>query len=63
MAAALPRTPEPELMLDAEQARAYSEADFASAHDAFVEHVRESSASIAGPVVYRHLLVTGRVAA
>jgi trans-aconitate methyltransferase len=30
------RVPEPELMEDPEQARAYSEADFASAHDAIV---------------------------
>jgi SAM-dependent methyltransferase len=50
MAGALPRTPEPELMLDAEQARAYSEADFASAHDAFVAHVRDAIGELAGPV-------------
>jgi len=30
------RTPEPELMLDPAQARAYASADFAEAHDAFV---------------------------
>jgi 2-polyprenyl-3-methyl-5-hydroxy-6-metoxy-1,4-benzoquinol methylase len=33
------RTPEPELMDDAAQARAYSEADFAEPHEAFVDHV------------------------
>ena len=32
------RIPEPELMEEEAQARAYSEADFASPHDAFVGH-------------------------
>ena len=35
------RTPEPELMDDAAQARAYSEADFAEPHEGFVDHVLE----------------------
>lgn len=34
------RTPEPELMDDMEQARAYAEADFSEPHQAFVEHFR-----------------------
>ena len=36
----IPRIPEPELMDDAEQVRAYAEADFAEPHDAFVAHFR-----------------------
>jgi ubiquinone/menaquinone biosynthesis C-methylase UbiE len=32
----LPRTPEPELMNEAEQARAYAEADFAEPHEQFI---------------------------
>jgi SAM-dependent methyltransferase len=36
----IPRIPEPELMDDAEQARAYAEADFAEPHEAFVAHFR-----------------------
>jgi SAM-dependent methyltransferase len=36
MPLSLPRTPEPELMNEAEQARAYAEADFAEPHDQFV---------------------------
>lgn len=32
----MPRQPEPELMLDDEQARAYAEADFSEPHDRFV---------------------------
>lgn len=39
----LTRTPEPELMLEPEQAKAYSEADFAEAHDGFVEAFRRAS--------------------
>ena len=35
----LPRTPEPELMVDLEQARAYAAADFGGAHQAYVERV------------------------
>lgn len=35
------RTPEPELMDALEQTRAYSEADFAEAHDAFVAYFRQ----------------------
>jgi len=35
------RIPEPELMDDAEQARAYSEADFAEPHDNFVAQFRQ----------------------
>jgi 2-polyprenyl-3-methyl-5-hydroxy-6-metoxy-1,4-benzoquinol methylase len=35
----LERVPEPELMDEPEQARAYAEADFASAHDRFVAHI------------------------
>lgn len=34
----LPRTPEPDLMNDAEQAQAYAEADFSEPHNAFVAH-------------------------
>ena len=36
------RIPEPELMEDAAQARAYAEADFAEPHDRFVALLRES---------------------
>lgn len=35
------RVPEPELMLDSEQARQYAEADFAEPHDRFVALLRE----------------------
>lgn len=35
------RIPEPELMDDLEQARAYAEADFSEPHQAFVRHFRE----------------------
>ncbi|MDD3519596.1 MAG: class I SAM-dependent methyltransferase, partial [Chromatiales bacterium] len=35
------RIPEPELMLDPAQARAYAEADFAEPHEAFVARFRE----------------------
>ncbi len=34
----LPRTPEPDLMNDAEQAQAYADADFSEPHQAFVSH-------------------------
>ncbi len=34
------RMPEPDLMDDAEQARAYAETDFSEAHDAFVSHFK-----------------------
>ena len=34
------RVPEPELMNNTEQARAYAETDFSEAHDAFVAHFR-----------------------
>jgi SAM-dependent methyltransferase len=34
------RTPEPDLMDEPEQARAYAEADFSGPHDAFVAHFR-----------------------
>jgi ubiquinone/menaquinone biosynthesis C-methylase UbiE len=34
------RIPEPELMDDPEQARAYAEADFSEPHQAFIEHFR-----------------------
>lgn len=37
MSEQMPRVPEPELMDEAEQARAYSEADFAEPHEAFVD--------------------------
>jgi ubiquinone/menaquinone biosynthesis C-methylase UbiE len=36
------RTPEPELMLDPEQARAYAQADFAEPHGRFIELFRET---------------------
>ena len=37
----LPRTPEPDLMEDMEQARAYAYADFAEPHNRFIELVKE----------------------
>jgi len=40
--AAMERTPEPELMDDDEQARAYSEADFSDAHNGFVKSLEEA---------------------
>jgi len=49
----LPRTPEPELMAGAEQARAYAEADFTEPHDRFVALFGES---------FPELGMTGRVA-
>lgn len=48
----LPRTPEPELMDGAAQARAYAEADFAEPHDHFVTLFGES---------FDELAVNGRV--
>lgn len=42
----MPRRPEPELMDDADQARAYSEADFTSAHDGFVALAKEHLGAI-----------------
>ena len=48
----LERTPEPELMDEPEQARAYAEADFAEPHERFVELFRET---------FPGLDVTGRV--
>ena len=47
----LARVPEPELMDDPEQARAYSEADFSEAHDAFVAHGLACFGPIAGEVL------------
>lgn len=41
MSSVMPRTPEPELMDEDEQARAYSEADFAEPHQRFVDLFRE----------------------
>jgi len=39
------RIPEPELMVDPEQARAYAGADFSEPHQAFVEHFRRRLAA------------------
>ena len=44
----LERIPEPELMLDNEQARAYAEADFSEAHERFVELLVERLPSLPG---------------
>ena len=41
MASPMERIPEPELMLDREQARAYAAADFAEPHERFVSLLRE----------------------
>ncbi|MFN2348773.1 MAG: trans-aconitate 2-methyltransferase [Thioalkalivibrio sp.] len=41
------RTPEPELMLDPEQARAYAEADFEAPHSRFMELLREAFPGLA----------------
>jgi len=41
------RTPEPELMLDPEQARAYAEADFEVPHSRFIELFREDFPGLA----------------
>ena len=43
----LPRTPEPELMTEIEQARAYAHADFAAPHDHFVEIMIAAHAPVA----------------
>jgi SAM-dependent methyltransferase len=53
MASATPlaRRPEPELMVDPDQAQAYSSADFASAHDAFVAHVQRTCGALRGAVL------------
>jgi len=47
------RTPEPELMLDPEQARAYADADFEAPHSRFVELFHEAFPGLAvdGPVL------------
>ncbi len=45
---ALERIPEPELMDDPAQARAYAEADFSEPHQAFVEHFRRRFPAFAG---------------
>jgi len=47
----LARVPEPELMDDPEQARAYSEADFSEAHDAFVAYGLARFGPIVGEVL------------
>jgi SAM-dependent methyltransferase len=47
----LARRAEPELMVDPEQAQAYSSADFSSAHDAFVEHVQRTCGPLRGVVL------------
>lgn len=48
----LPRTPEPELMDEPAQARAYAEADFSEAHDAFVAgFIARNGAGFSGEVV------------
>jgi SAM-dependent methyltransferase len=47
------RIPEPELMLDPEQARAYAEADFEAPHGHFIELFRETfpHLDVSGPVL------------
>ncbi|AHE97004.1 methyltransferase type 12 [Thioalkalivibrio paradoxus ARh 1] len=45
------RRPEPELMLDPEQARAYAEADFAEPHEHFVDLFAERFPDMAGGAV------------
>ncbi|WP_018233191.1 class I SAM-dependent methyltransferase [Thioalkalivibrio thiocyanodenitrificans] len=47
------RVPEPELMLDPEQARAYAEADFEAPHGRFIELLRETfpDLEVSGPVL------------
>ncbi|MGM0552541.1 MAG: class I SAM-dependent methyltransferase [Pseudomonadota bacterium] len=48
----IPRQPEPELMLEPEQARAYAEADFAAPHEGFVDAFAEAFPDpITGPVL------------
>lgn len=44
----LPRLPEPELMDEPAQARAYSEADFSEAHDRFVAHIGRRFGPLSG---------------
>ena len=48
----IPRRPEPELMLEPEQARAYAEADFATPHEGFVDAFAEAfPGRVTGPVL------------
>jgi SAM-dependent methyltransferase len=47
----LRRVPEPELMDEPEQARAYSEADFAESHDQFVAAIASRFGSLSGVVL------------
>ncbi len=48
----IPRQPEPELMLEPEQARAYAEADFAAPHEGFVDAFAETfPGPVSGPVL------------
>jgi trans-aconitate methyltransferase len=48
----IPRRPEPELMLEPEQARAYAEADFATPHEGFVDAFAEAFPDpVQGPVL------------
>lgn len=50
MSTPLPRIPEPELMDEIEQARAYAQADFSTAHDRCVERFVSSWPAARGPV-------------
>ncbi len=50
MSEIMERVPEPELMDEAEQARAYSEADFAEPHEAFVDAFAERHPRGPGPL-------------
>jgi SAM-dependent methyltransferase len=47
----LQRVPEPELMDQADQARAYSEADFSESHDRFVTHIGARFGPLLGEVL------------
>ncbi|WP_019625307.1 trans-aconitate 2-methyltransferase [Thioalkalivibrio sp. ALJT] len=48
----IPRRPEPELMLEPDQARAYAEADFAAPHEGFVDAFAEAfPGPVSGPVL------------
>ncbi|WP_017926461.1 trans-aconitate 2-methyltransferase [Thioalkalivibrio sp. HL-Eb18] len=48
----IPRRPEPELMLEPAQARAYAEADFAAPHEGFVDAFAEAfPGPVTGPVL------------
>jgi ubiquinone/menaquinone biosynthesis C-methylase UbiE len=47
----LQRIPEPELMNEPEQTRAYAETDFSAPHDAFVAHFRQRFPDFAGGAV------------